>query len=177
MLTSVNLEWENKLKQALERSTEEAAMRLQLEHEVGVVVVVVVAAAVVGGHVVGSSHTNSLPTVFLFRRRGAAFVCSYIHDGFSITARNILGRGQPNAPRNSAVLDPPRRGTRVGAVPSISRLTNTNREHLIVPLGVLRHRIIPPAEGNTDTVVGQHPSHHLTLHMSFLRFLALPLGN
>lgn len=27
------------------------------------------------------------------------------------------------------------------------------------------------------TVVGQHPSHHLTLHISFLRFLALPLGN
>lgn len=95
MLTSVNLEWENKLKQALERSTEEAAMRLQLEHEVGVVVV---GAAVIGGHVVGSSDTNSLPTVFLVRRRGAALVCSYIHEGFSNTARNILGRGQPNAP-------------------------------------------------------------------------------
>ena len=35
VLTSVNLEWEQKLKQALQRSTEEEAMRLQLEHEVG----------------------------------------------------------------------------------------------------------------------------------------------
>eukprot|EP00903_Cladosiphon_okamuranus_P018576 g17099.t1 len=33
VLTNVNLEWEHKLKQALQRSTEEAAMRLQLEHE------------------------------------------------------------------------------------------------------------------------------------------------
>eukprot|EP00752_Nemacystus_decipiens_P004692 g4280.t1 len=33
VLTSVNLEWEQKLKQALQRSTEEAATRLQLEHE------------------------------------------------------------------------------------------------------------------------------------------------
>lgn len=39
MLTSVNLEWEEKLKQALQRSTEEAASRLKLEHDVGVVVV------------------------------------------------------------------------------------------------------------------------------------------
>ena len=34
VLTSVNQEWENKLKQAFRKGTEEAALRLQLEHEV-----------------------------------------------------------------------------------------------------------------------------------------------
>lgn len=34
VLTKVNLEWEHKLKQALQTSTEEAAWRLKLEHEV-----------------------------------------------------------------------------------------------------------------------------------------------
>lgn len=34
MLTSVNTEWEHKLKAALLQSTEEAALRMKLEHEV-----------------------------------------------------------------------------------------------------------------------------------------------
>lgn len=34
MLTSVNQEWEDKLKEAFRKSTEEAALRMKLEHEV-----------------------------------------------------------------------------------------------------------------------------------------------
>lgn len=34
VLNTVNLDWENKLKESLQKSTEESALRMKLEHEV-----------------------------------------------------------------------------------------------------------------------------------------------